>query len=217
MEESSKRLSSRIQGPASQTSRAVRTPLRSALARDGTDLVILLVIPVVHSRSSLAGGLRPGKHGHTRRQRRKTHPMGRTRQDGTNRANDTLGGERSGGPVEKGGRSDGTNRRHTNHRHSSSKHSSRSTNSCRSWGTLKKVAVGVAAIKQLQAVVHFHVFWEHIVQEEQLTLIQRPVSLVEHTDGGGHGWQPSPAAQEGANLPEGLECDNNKQGTAMQP
>lgn len=74
------------------------------------------------------------------------------------------------------------------------------------------MAVRVTAIKQLQAIVHFHVFREHIVQEQQLTLIQRAVSLVEDADGSGHGRQPSPAAQEGANLQEILEHQKNRAG-----
>jgi len=58
--------------------------------------------------------------------------------------------------------------------------------------------------------VHFHVFREHIVQEEHLTLIQRSVSLVEDTGAGGDGRQPSPTAQEGTDLSEVFQ-DQNRQ------
>jgi len=214
----------RMKRTASETSRTVRAPLISVLVRDGADLVVLLVVPVVHSRSSVTGGLRPAKHRHTHRQWSQTHLMRRKGKDRTIRANGTLRRKSISRRMENGWRSDATNRKQTNRTDTRTKTSScirrspdSSSSRIRIWGTIEKVAVGVTAIKQQQAIVHFHVFREHIVQEQQLTLIQSAVSLVEDADGGGHGRQPSPATQEGANLPEVLEHQNIKQGTAMQP
>jgi len=92
----------RMKRSASETSRAVRAPLSSVLVRDGADLVILLVVPVVHSHSSVTGGLRPGKHRHTHRQRSQTHLMTRKEQDRTIKASGTLRRERISRRVENG-------------------------------------------------------------------------------------------------------------------
>ena len=59
--------------------------------------------------------------------------------------------------------------------------------------------------------MHFHVFRKRVVQEKQLTLIQRPVSLVEDTGAGGDGRQPSPTAQEGADLSEVFQYQNRQE------
>ena len=173
------------------TSSVVRPPLRGVLISNRTNLVILLLVPVVLLMTlGLPRSLRPRQDRDARRQRRKAHGMrGRGKDRATRRLG--VGGWRS---------VHGKRRLHRNNRRSGRPRRHRDNDSTRASSGKRIMAVGVTAVQQLQPVVDVGILGKNVMKKQELSLEQGVMPLVQYPHPHRDGRQPGAVPKIGAHL-----------------
>jgi len=173
------------------TSSVVRPPLRGVLISNGTNLAIILLVPVVLLVTlGLPRSLRPRQDRDSRRQRRKAHGM---RGRGQDRATRRLG-------VGRWRSVSGKHRLHRENRRSGRPRRRRDNDSTRASSGKCIMAVGVAAFQQLQPVVDVGILGKDVMKKQELSLEQGVMPLVHYPHPHGDGRQLGAVPKIGAHL-----------------